>query len=77
MSTHPRIDRYWRIITSSVRLHELKTLDAPAIIIRNEYRVFNDALVALQQNENLGQAAKVRTRPAADSMSTAIRSQAR
>ena len=44
-------DQYWRILNSSVRLRKLRLLGAPEFIIRNEYRVFNDALTALPRAE--------------------------
>ena len=54
MSAHLHSDQYWRILNSSVRLRELRVLGAPEIMIRNEYRVFNDALAALPHAENRG-----------------------
>ncbi|MGI9408757.1 MAG: hypothetical protein ACR2OV_01700 [Hyphomicrobiaceae bacterium] len=60
MSAHLHSDQYRRILNSSVRLRELRVLGAPEIMIRNEYRVFNDALAALPHAENRGQTFVVR-----------------
>ena len=54
MAAHLHSDQYWRILNSSVRLRELRMLGAPEIMIRNEYRVFNDALAALPLAEIRG-----------------------
>ena len=62
MSAHLHSDQYWRILNSSVRLRELRVLGAPEIMIRNEYRVFNDALAALPPAENCGQSVVARAR---------------
>ena len=60
MSAHLHSDQYRRILNSSVRLRELRVLGAPEIMIRNECRVFNDALAALPRAENRGQAVVAR-----------------
>ena len=60
MSAHLHSDQYRRILNSSVRLRELRVLGAPEIMIRNEYRVFSDALASLSHAENRDQSVVAR-----------------
>ena len=51
----PDINRlYQRVIRSNERLHELKELGAPAILIQSECRAFEDAISDLMRDEDIG-----------------------
>ena len=45
---------YQRVIRSNERLHQLKELGAPAILIDNEYLAFEEAVSALMRDEDIG-----------------------
>ena len=49
---------YLRVVKSRERLQKLKAMDAPAIMINNEHRVFEDAIGKLMQDDEIAAFAK-------------------
>ena len=47
MTSEYKTRLYQRVITSSNRLQQLKALDAPDLILRNEKRILRDSIRAL------------------------------
>ena len=55
MAIHNLNDLYRRVISSNVRLQQLKTLYAPEIVVRNEKRVLHAAVGELSDHEAIRQ----------------------
>ncbi|MGI9409030.1 MAG: hypothetical protein ACR2OV_03075 [Hyphomicrobiaceae bacterium] len=50
----PDINRlYQRVIRSNERLHQLRELGAPDILVRSELRAFEDAISVLMRDEDI------------------------